>query len=308
MDFLDDEQVTPRNISNSEVTCFLSCKRQYEYAFGMQLAPKELSDPLARGSVGHHYLELYWKARMKGLSHDDSMEAANEAFITPCEKIDVALLMQTQLLVTRFVTAHEVEWRDWKAIGVEEQHDLKLTASLNMTIKYDLYYLHVPTNKYYILDWKFAYDFWNEYDHDLNGQMPKYIAVMQGNGYRVDGGQLQEIRTRSLGAEKQRDPKNLWRRTPYLPSNARKQSVLRQHIAASLEIERHRNLPDDERRLAALPVLNKHGACKFCNFKDLCNAELEGKRDLSVDIRVGYTKSTYGYNNTEAPGTQFDIL
>lgn len=73
--------------------------------------------------------------------------------------------------------------------------------------------------------------------------------------------------------------------------------MLRQHVAASLEIEKFRALPDAEREVAAIPVLNKHGACKYCNFKDLCVSEIEGKKDLSVDIRVNYVKNTYGYND-----------
>lgn len=286
-----------RNVSNSEVTCFLTCKRMYEYAFMQELAPKVTPDPLARGSVGHHFFELYWKGRMDGMNHQRAIEYGLTAFANPMENTTIDVLMNAQFLVMRYMQAHEDLYVNrWKPLGAEQQYDLPLTSSLNMTIKYDLYLEDMQTGKKYILDYKFSYDFWSPADHDLNGQMPKYIAVMQANGFKVDGGYLEEIRSRKLGEEKSRDPKNLWRRTPYVPSIARKQSVLRQHIAASLEIEKHRSLPPEERRLTALPVLNKHGACKYCNFKDLCNSEIEGKTDLSVDIRTGYTQSTYGYN------------
>lgn len=306
LDSLADSAVKARNISNSEVTCFLSCKRMYEFAFMQELAPKEMSVPLARGSIGHQYLEFYWKARMAGASHTNAMEAGDEAFFNPCEQTTVDVLMETQFIVTRFVTHNEELFDSWEPLGVEEQFDLPMTSSLNITIKYDLYFRDRSSGLCYILDWKFTYDWWSIEDHDLNGQMPKYIAVMQANGLQVDGGYLMEIRTRKLGEEKSRDAKNLWKRTSYKPSHARKRAVLQQHISASLEIEKFRALPPDERRDAAIPVLNKHGACKFCNFKDLCNSMIEGKKDLSVDIRTGYVQSTYGYN--KAPADQFEIL
>lgn len=304
---LEPETPVQRNVSNSEVTCFLSCKRMYEFAFMQELAPNVTPDPLARGSIGHQFFEFYWKARIDGDSHDKAIEAGNQAFLNPCENTTLDVVMNTQYLVTRYMDFHkELYTTKWKPLGAEEQFNLPLTSTINMTIKYDLYFEDLTTGKRHILDYKFAYDFWNIDDHDLNGQMPKYIAVMQANGMQVDGGYLEEIRTRSLGKEKLKDPKNLWKRTAYVPSQARKKSVLQQHVAASLEIEKFRRLEPTEREYAALPVLNKHGACKFCNFKDLCNSKLEGKTDLSVDIRVGYQQSTYGYN--KKPEDFFEIL
>ena len=305
-DSLAESAVKARNISNSEVTAWLSCRRMYYFAFVQELAPKITPEPLARGSIGHEYLEFYWKSRLAGLGHTESMDKANEAFINPCEPTTIDVLMNTQFIVTRFMQAHEAEFMNWKPLGVEQQFDLPLTSGLNITIKYDLYFEDLRTNKKSILDWKFAYDFWSVEDHDLNGQMPKYIAVLQARGYKVDGGYIQEIRTRPLGAEKSKDPKNLWKRTHYVPSSPRKRSVLKQHVAASLEIEKFRSLDTDAQIDAAIPVLNKHGACKFCNFKDLCNSMIEGKRDLSVDIRVGYQQSPYGYN--KKPEDFFEIL
>lgn len=307
MDAINPFVETPpaRNVSNSEVTCFLSCKRQYEYAFMLELQPKETAAPLARGSIFHHAMELYWRARIAGHSHEASMQAAEEAFTHPCEPTTIDVVMNAQFLWQRYMTAHD-GFPDWEPLGTEVQMDLPLTSTLNMTIKYDFYFKERSTGKCYILDYKLAYEFWTDEDHDLNGQMPKYIAVLQANGYQVDGGYLEEIRTRELGAEKQRDPRNLWRRTRYVPSSPLKQSVLRQHVAASIEIEKFRSLPLEDRKNVSLPVLNKHGACKFCNFKDLCRAELEGKKDLTVDIRVGYTQSTYTQQYNEGnPSVNF---
>lgn len=286
-----------RNISNSEVTTFLSCKRMYDYAFITNLAPKETSNPLARGGLGHEAFEHYGLARIDGSSHEDALNAGTAVFerATASRDYKIDVVMETLFLWNRYMGFHN-GWPNWKILGVEQRHELPITETINLVMRYDLYVQDLSTGKYLIGDYKFTYDFWSPSDHDINGQMPKYIAVMQANGLRVDGGFLEEIRTRKLGADKSADPKNLWRRSAYYPSGARKRSMLHQHVAASLEIQKHRALTDDERSNVSIPVLNKHGACKFCNFKDLCNSQLEGKTDLSVDIRSSYVQNTYGYN------------
>lgn len=295
----DPEQMlyTPtgvRNISNSEVTTFLSCKRQYEFNYGLELQPKKTGDPLARGSFFHLGMELYWLARLEGATHQQAMQKGMEAFNPSNDDIrgSVNMAMEAQFLWIRYMNFHD-GFPDIEPLGTENQLYVEITPTIQMAIKYDFYFREKSTGKYYIKDYKLAYEFWKDEDHDLNGQMPKYISVLQANGFRVDGGYLEEIRTRKLGVEKASDPRNLWKRTIYKPSPMKKAALLKQHIATSIEIEKYRALPPEERAEIAQPVLNKHGACKFCNFTDLCIALLEGKKDLSVDIRVGYTQNTY---------------
>ncbi len=53
---------------------------------------------------------------------------------------------------------------------------------------------------------------------------------------------------------------------------------IEKHLQELLPREALSTSPED-RAAEILPVLNKHGACAYCNFKDLCIAELEGKTD-----------------------------
>jgi hypothetical protein len=300
-----DGPTAPRNISNSEVTSYLSCKRQYEFAFIDELEPINTSTPLARGNTFHLGMEYYWKARLNGASHTQAMDVALEAFGIVPEGMTLVQVMEAQTLWMRYMTFH-AGFPDIKPLGTEQQYDLPLTSTLNMTIRYDLYFQNIKTGRIAILDYKTTYDFWSHEDHEINAQMPKYIACMQANGMQVDEGFLEEIRTRPLGPEKAADPKNLWKTTPYRPSSAKKKAVLQQHIGASLEIEKHRALDELERKMVSYPVLNKHGACKYCNFKNLCISMLDGKTDLTVDKRVGYVKNrTYGYNREDTPNVGF---
>lgn len=288
-----------RNISNSEVTAFLTCKRMYRYAFCFNLEPKITSTPLSRGTLGHLAFENYVIARLNSSNHEQAMKAGRQTFIDAMKegKIGIDVITETQFIWQRYMEFHK-GWPEFTLLGTEQRIDLELTPTLNFPIRYDVYVEEIRTGKRLIGDYKFTYDFWSPDDHDLNGQMPKYIGVLQANGIRCDGGFLEEVRTRPLGKEKSADPKNLWRRTNYFPSLAKRRSVLRQHVATSIEIESFRSLSEEEQRSVAVPVLNKHGACKYCNFKDLCNSENEGKDDLTLDIQIGYTQNTYGYNQT----------
>lgn len=281
-----------RNISNTEVTTYLTCRRMYFYQFILELQPKKLGKPLLRGIIFHEVMEIYWKARLNGMNHLQSMAEAQKKFADITVESPVDVLMEVQVIWTRYMEAHN-GWPNWRPLGAEETIKIPISDTLTFTFKYDFYYQDLETGAYYVLDYKLTYDFWTEWEHKLNAQMPKYIAGMQSAGFRVDGGMLEEVRTREVKTT------DKWRSTPYHPSAYKIRGFITQHIDASMEIEAFRALPTAEQKKDALPVLNKFGACKFCNFRDLCEAEVAGETDISGMIAVGYEQSTYGYNQKD---------
>lgn len=288
-----------RNISNSEVTCWLSCRRQYKYAHYLNLEPKQTQVPLFRGGVGHEAFQRYAEARIDGASHDRAMNAGKEVFVKAlqAEPRLIDTILQTQMIWLKYMEFHQ-GWPEWELMAPEQKYELPLTDTMKIVIRYDAMVKERKSGKILIGDYKFTYDFWSQEDHDLNGQMPKYIAVLNANGIPVHGGFLEELRTRPLGKEKASDSRNLWRRTAYYPSPAKKKSMIRQHIAAGFEIMEYWELGEKERENKSIPTLSKYGACKYCNFKGLCNSENDGK-DITYDIEVDFKQNTYGYNNTE---------
>jgi hypothetical protein len=286
-----------RNISNSEVTGFLRCKKQYVYAYVENLAPKVTGSALDRGTIGHEAFQRYTEARLDGKSHDDSMRWADKVFTESMHAGNVETVLQTKSLFTNYMGYHE-GWPEWRLLQPEQKYELKLTDEMTITLRYDTMVEVIRSGQRLIGDYKFTYDFWTPEDHQLNGQLPKYISVMNANGMKVDGGFLEEIRTRKLKAENQSNPKMAWRRTPYYPSNAKKINMMRQHIAAGLEIVEFRNLSEAEQKARAIPVLDKYGACKFCNFTSLCASELDGG-NTDVAKATDFVPNTYGYNFEE---------
>lgn len=286
-----------RNISNSEVTTWLSCRQQYAFAFGLGITPKETSTPLARGTLGHLAMQYYIEARIGGEDHDRAMIASDRAFDEAMrDDGDIAMILETKMLYTRYMAVHN-GWPEWELLGTEQALELKVTDTITIPMRYDLLVRRLSDGKVLVGDFKFTYDFWQAKDHDLNPQMPKYIAIMAANGMEIHGGFLEEIRTRALGKEKTADHRNLWKRTHYFPSIAKKRSMLKQHVAASLEIMSYRAAPDDEKAALEIPVLSKHGACRYCNFSDLCASKLDGG-EIEYAISTQYVQNTYGYNDT----------
>ncbi len=286
-----------RKISNSEVMTWLSCRQQYAFAFGMNITPKITAKALARGTLGHLACQYYIEARLLGDHHEKAVEAGQKAFNEAIQHkiVPIDIAMETATLWHGYMGYH-AGFPNWKFLGTEEQLDLAVTEDITIPIRYDLMVEEIDSGKVLIGDFKFTYNFWTPNEHGLNAQLPKYITVANYNGIKVDGGFLEEIRTRHLSKANQSDPKQKYRRTYYYPRVAKKRNMMRAHILASQEIVDYRQLTPDEQELKAIPVLNKHGACKFCNFEELCISKLDGK-DITFDIEHGFTQNTYGYNN-----------
>lgn len=285
----------PIVVSNSEVTTFLGCKRKHFFAFEMKLEPTDPNRAILRGTIGHEILSDIAKAIKDQIAKplnvvlDESLQKAMQNY--PLE-----IVLEVSVLVTNYLT-HVHWWRDWEILGTEDELHVPLTEQVHGGMRYDLLVRERATGRVYVVDFKFTYDFWSPHDHEINGQMPKYITFMQLKGYKIDGGLLEEIRTRKLSAKSQADPSALWKRTAYHPTKARKQSMLRHHVAVSLAIADHRALPLQERFDRSLPVLDKYGACQFCDFTNLCTPAIEGAKldELGITIREFYQHNTYLY-------------
>ena len=247
--------------------------------------------------MGHEALSKYIEARIEGSLHEQALVVIAEYFIRLMREglNDTDTIMEVKLLVDQYMEHHK-GWPEWRLLGTEERIDLPINGDITFPIRYDLLVEEVSSGKVLVGDFKFTYDFWTADEHALNPQLPKYIVAMNANGIKVDGGFLEEIRTRRLSPAKAADVANLWRRTKYFPSLAKKRNVMKQHILASQQIIQYHNASAEGREEFIIPVLNKHGACKFCNFKDLCRSRLDGGDTTELE-KLQFTKNTYGYND-----------
>lgn len=304
-----DIKQPPRNISNSEVTTFLTCRQMYDFAFVRNLQPKKTAKALDRGTLGHLSFQYYIEARLNEANHEQALRGAEKAFLEAgAAGVPVEIILETQYLTQRYHEFHQ-GFPEWKFLGTEQKASIPITDEIVLPITYDLYCEEIESGRKLIGDWKFTFRFWAAVEHSLNGQMPKYITVMQKNGFQIDGGFIEQIRTEKLGKEKSADHRNLWKRTMYYPTGITRRNMLKQHIATSLEIMEYRSLGDAEREAKTIPVLNKHGACKYCNFKELCASKLQGG-DIDHFIKTDFIQNSYaeGYNPTELEPDIKDLI
>lgn len=112
-DFLPES----RNISNSEVTAFLSCKRQYDFAFIENLEPKEEQRHLSRGTVGHGALEAYITARLNESDHEQALKAADQYLmgVMSSKEASVDVVGEAKFLFQRYMSYNH-GWPEWRLL------------------------------------------------------------------------------------------------------------------------------------------------------------------------------------------------
>ena len=279
-----------RRISQSEATSWLMCKAKYRYEFDMNLERITQSDALSMGNLGHEALEIYYRARMEGDSHDDSVIQARKVFMGALDTYGMEIIARIDPLLQRYWAFYDPD--EWEILAVEEAFDLPLTDDYTMPTRLDVIVRERKNGKMAVVDHKFKGEFIPPITLSLNAQMPKYIASLRNLGYNVDYAILNILRTRKM-----KDPtdKQLFQRSVITPGVHKTRNVLRQQIIASREITKYRDLPPDQRKQVATPVLNEL-VCNRCAFAELCASEMDGGEIEYLIANEFQQRESYGYN------------
>lgn len=294
-----ESDVAARRISNSEVSSWLTCQRQYRYAYDLKLEPIPTGkSALGTGIAAHEGFQAYNRARVAGADHMEGIRAQDQMLMglignSRAHQDDV---YQAKILCSVYHNHYGDEFPYFEIIDAEQTVDLPLTDGFTMPLRYDLYYIDKRTGKYVLSDYKTTYDFWTDARIKLSPQFAKYFASFRNNSMPVDICRLDQIRTRwKKVADRTFD--ELFKRIEVLPSKAKMAGTLRQHIIASQRIVEYRELPDEVRPEVALPSLNWL-VCSQCSYKSLCAAELDGLDKVSMDLikSTEYKQNSYDYN------------
>jgi len=282
-----------RNISNSEVTSWLTCRRKYFFEFIMDIEPKQFSDPLTKGNIIHAMLEEYYIAKSEGLDEAEAREWAMKAFMQAASanmSMGVAELGSVKDLVIGYFDFYcGVDDEHYEIIGVEMQVVAQLTDSIGLPGTLDLVVRDRRTGLIYVWDHKSSYNFFSAEQLTLNGQFPKYVFLLRSQGMNVKGAVVNQLRTRQL-----KPGNELYRREAVIPTDAKVRSVIRQHIQAGTEIL---NFRASEPEIQDTPPLLNKMVCGSCNFAQLCDYSMEGT-PLEYAVQQDFQKKqSYGYNH-----------
>lgn len=267
----------PRIISNSEVTAYNECARRHWYQYNHGLQPRSYGLALTRGIIGHQILEIYYKMIMDGFPVD----AAKERCLTQLDNFilefsannlteydKIMMLTQLRQLIEKYIDFYsEGTDKDFRILAVEQTYIAPVDQDVSYGMKLDVL-IEILNGVYrgeiVIMDHKFLYNFKSDEELSIDGQLPKYIRTVAGNGIHVTRGIFNQLRYREL---KNPDPDAIFRRTWVKPSRQAKEQIWQEQVDASLEIV---NNPRPPRRTLS-PLV-----CKNCYFLQICRADLNG--------------------------------
>lgn len=288
-------------ISNSGVSTWLVCQKQYYYRYDLGLEANTRSEALDRGVLGHEVLAVYYKAIQRGISHDDAVKNAEAflgQFMAGGSSFDLGIVLDVHRVLSGYwpIAAKD----NWRILQVEEEFNVFLTPEFDFTMRLDLLVHDLDDGKIKIVDHKFVYNFKTEEEVSLDPQLPKYIGALRANNVKVDEAVFNQLRYRKI-----KDPAaNLYARKSFVPSNSKVVNIIRDQITASQEIVKWKALPLETRAKHSKRILNLM-VCRGCSMKLLCAAELDG---APIDYLVATEYKKKEHNSSEPTSAELEQL
>lgn len=278
-----------RTTSYSEVQCFNSCGRKHYYAYGLKLRGKYMSEPLEFGIMGHATLASYYEARLAKHDHD---EAVAVAFGTLAKIGEETESYKGQALVFQVADLCRMYFDNYaddpiEVLAVETDYSVGMLEDFELPVKIDLIYRSLSTGRTVAVDHKFIKDFYTPEDVELMPQLRLYKAGLMVAGIQVDDYEYNLIRKRST-IENKADPSKRFVRMPVPVKDSTVARTIEEHIMAANRIKAWRDMGLEE---WDRKVLRNTNACHFCDFKNLCAADLEGA-DTDGMKEFDYAKKT----------------
>jgi PD-(D/E)XK nuclease superfamily len=297
-----------RRISNSEVATWLTCRRQYFYAFDMGIAkkhnPHNLGDKVTTlqvGNLGHETLALYYQNLQFGESVEDAIQGARDhlsrEMLKPTGYNRETVVRTTQILERYWSFYAQKDHEKYEILDVEKEYDIPLTEDFNYVFRFDLLLKERGTPKIGLVDHKFKYDFFSDEAISLTGQMPKYIGALRYNKINPSFVFLNQVRAKPPAQSW--TSKDFFKRTPMTPSNAKVMNAVREQVIASQEIVEWRDLPFETKKATALRSMDSFpNPCGKCPYSLICRMEYDGGNATHV-IANDFGPNSYNYNRDD---------
>lgn len=285
-------------ISNTQVSLENLCERAHYYRFILGIEPKSLPPAIYTGILGHKALEWYYLEMRDGSPVDQCLKAAKVILNKEAERVAIeepesydlmSAIFKINKLIEGYARIYSEE--EFKILEIEQEYQTPINEHDTYAMKLDLL-VEMTKGPYrgnlILVDHKFVYNFKTVLDIDMDAQLPKYIRTLRQNGYVVNTGMFNQIRTRSL---KDPGPADLYRRE-VVSFKSRKSEI--DSIWREQEITAHRiSLKMESKNPQCVRNMNQL-VCRSCMFQKPCKAELNGD-DITQMVNANYQKSTYGY-------------
>jgi hypothetical protein len=279
-------------ISNSEITTYNICKKLHQLSYGLGVTPKHIKDSYYRGSMGHQALDVYYSyLKQSEFPNDVDIHCAKEEALLvlkqeltrvtkeePESTNRIKILSQLNTLIKDYAAHYKTE--PFRVLETEKTYTAPITEELEFGLILDLL-VEFTAGPYrgdiVVIDHKFVYNFKSTAELEMDAQLPKYIKAVRENGYYVTKGIFNQIRYRTLKAP---SPTDIFQRTEVRVNKTSIDNIWRENRHTAVEI--HANPAKPVRTLS--PIV-----CKYCDFQELCKAELSGL-DITNMLAANYKK------------------
>jgi hypothetical protein len=284
-------------ISHSEVDAFSQCQRKWHYAYGENLRRQTQSVALTRGIQGHKFLETFFKTLQQTGNYKTAMHAYVSHATADSPDMDNSTPAQLKAywdLVNRIkdvLFKQEELFSSWTIVEIEKKFKLPLFDDVDygFTVDMIVYY----EGAFWLLDWKFIYNFYQPQVVAIAPQMPRYVHALRKLDYNIKDAIYGMIRYRADALDIWKLQKldlsliqisNVWED---FQAKAFKLATYRKYLATGGKPE----VKGGERSANTM-------SCEHCPFLNLCVAELKGS-DGRVMRRAEYTINDYGYSEKD---------
>lgn len=275
------------SVSHSEVDSYLLCRRKHYYGYTKSLQRVKESSSLAMGVAGHKVMEVFYTAILNKSSFDEALKLATET----CNELrkEVAIPSNREnifdTLLNIYFPNEPLVKEGWEILAVEKQFNLEYDPENQSQYPFVVDLIaKSPEGKVVVIDHKFVYDFYNYEASIMQPQIPKYVGALRALNYKIDHGAYNMIRTRKM---KESTAENMIQWLDVKPEPERVRQVFVEQIAVATEIQRIKELPEEQQDAGAYRVANKM-VCQSCSFLDLCRTELTGGNSKLM-IETEYT-------------------
>jgi hypothetical protein len=296
-------------ISHSEVDSLLLCRQRHFYAFGDKydetsekggLEPREFSDALYRGIVGHKGLEMFYKTIEADGTTAEALNACISAVqaysLQPNPKYDILTDLSVRILPNYVAqVAADMLAAGWKVKAVEHTYMLEIPTQMgNMVYPFtpDLI-MRSPDKRNVVIDHKFLYNFYNQSEIDLLPQIPKYMAALKALGLPIHYGMYNMLRWRAV---RDQSIEANFRQREFEPTPERLKHAFLLQVRGMERIATLKAKGTEAwRKEVDLDRVQNGMICKSCPFKRLCATEMSGG-DATLMRKLDFQVNSYGYS------------
>lgn len=281
---------------------FYRCEKRFYWAHVRKLKPAEFPAAMAKGIAGHDMFKAIFRAMMEKKSYEECVAAVNP-LVEELINRDVELVKVYRHVLAFVARAYAEEW---EIISCEDNYYLPESTpddeDLIFAFTPDVVFRWTKGTKrgsYFMLDFKFTGQAWNEREMEMYQQLPKYM--LKWNRLHPDK-KIFYIGVVNLLTRAAQDATGdklfLIKWVPWTKEKLARIEQDNNTLMRRVKIAKELWGPDDFVRTP-----NSH-ECKMCWFADdLCPADLN-KKPIESIIERNYSVNTYFEDNYGADDGQ----